>query len=435
MSTDLKQNLRGPRLESHFADSKPRYSRAEASVEANRCLYCYDAPCITACPTSIDIPKFIKQIASDNLRGSARTILSANMLGVSCARVCPVETLCAGACVYNALNHQPIAIGRLQRYATETAIAAERAGGTKLFTPAPATGKKVALIGAGPASLACAAHLALAGIKPTIFERSQLPGGLNTSGVAPYKLNAASSLDEVEWLLSFGVDLRLGVTVGQDISLEQLRAEYDAVFIGVGLGRDRMLDYSRCKTVWGATDLISAIKLEPDFKLPQGLRNALVIGGGNTAIDVARELAMLGVPDVFLVYRRSEQEMSGYKHEWVTARQYGVKMEPYCAPNGHTNNEGEIAVANFVRPNDAGDTLSIECDFLVVAIGQERWAQDLGLELAFNDDGTIVVDPLTQQTSLPGVYAGGDCTNGGKEVVNAAAHGREAARAIAAALA
>lgn len=424
--------LAAERLETRFADAKPRYSKAEALVEANRCLYCHDAPCITACPTSIDIPGFIKQIASGNLRGSARTILSSNMLGVSCARVCPVEVLCAGACVYNALNHQPIAIGRLQRYATETAIAAERAGGPRLFTPAPSTGKKVALIGAGPASLACAAHLALAGIQPTLFEREAEPGGLNTSGVAPYKLNAAAALDEVAWLLDFGLDLRLGVTVGTDVSFASLQAEYDAIFIGVGLGRDRMLDYSACKTVWGATALIRALKLQGGFALPEGLRNALVVGGGNTAIDVARELAMLGVPEVWLVYRKTEREMSGYRHEWVAARQYGVKMEPHCTPAEVELEDEQIVCANFDR--GAEEVLSIECDFLVVATGQQDWARNLGADLALNPNGTVIVDPVTLATSLPGVYAGGDCVNGGKEVVNAAAHGREAAKAIAAAL-
>ncbi len=424
--------LADARLESRFADAKPRYTWAEALVEANRCLYCHDAPCITACPTSIDIPRFIKQIATNDLRGSARTILSSNMLGVSCARVCPVEVLCAGACVYNGLNHQPIAIGRLQRYATETAIAAERAGGPKLFTPAPPTGKKVALVGAGPASLACAAHLALAGIQPTLFERAGEPGGLNTSGVAPYKLPAAAALDEVAWLLDFGVDLRLGVTVGVDISFADLQAQYDAVFIGVGLGLDRMLDYRACKNVWGATALIRALKLQGGFALPKDLRNALVIGGGNTAIDIARELAMLGVPEVWLVYRKTEREMSGYAHEWVVARQYGVKMEPNCHPSTYSMPDDKITYARFDRGSQP--QLSIECDFLVVATGQEDWARNLGADLALNPDGTVVVDPVTLQTSLPGVYAGGDCVNGGKEVVNAAAHGREAAKAIAAAL-
>ncbi len=426
--TDYRGRLGGPRLESQLCDAKPLYTEAEAQVEANRCLFCHDAPCITACPTAIDIPKFIKQIASDNLRGSARTILSANMLGLSCARVCPVEELCAGDCVYNDLNHKPIEIGRLQRYAVEHALGRERAGGRKLFTAKPPVGKKVALIGAGPASLACAAHLALAGATPVIFERDDLPGGLNTTGVAPYKFKTEDALDEVQWLLSHGVDLRCGVAVGQDVSFASLQAEYDAVFIGVGLGRDRLLGFEG-EGVWGATALIRAVKNDPEFRLPAGTRTAIVIGGGNTAIDIARELAMLGVPEVRMVYRRSQAEMSGYRHEMEAARLYGVQLIAELRPAGAVSEGGRVRGARFHHA-ESGDEAVLPCDLLVLAIGQDKWADSFDDALALHANGTVKIDPQTRETSIEGVYAGGDCVNGGKEVVNAAADGREAAFAM-----
>jgi len=426
--SEFRQLLGDVRLESRLEDAKPRYDKGEALAEANRCLFCYDAPCIAACPTAIDIPKFIKQIASDNLRGSARTILSANMLGVSCARVCPVEELCAGACVYNDFNHQPIEIGRLQRYATELALADESAGGRKLFEPKPRNGKKVALIGAGPASLACAAHLALAGVEAVIFERDRLPGGLNTTGVAPYKLKAEDALDEVDWLLSHGAELRCGVAVGRDVTFEELQRQYDAVFIGVGLGRDRLLGFEG-DGVWGATALIRAIKNDAAFQLPPQTRAAVVIGGGNTAIDIARELAMLGVPDVTMVYRRGRADMSGYDHEMKAAKIHGVQLAEQFQPDGAVHRDGRLRAARF-KHAATGETAEFPCGLLALAVGQEKWAAALGADLALNPNGTVVVDPQTRRASLKNVYAGGDCVNGGKEVVNAAADGREAAFAM-----
>jgi len=431
MTSEFHKQLGEGRLENRLGDAKPLYTKAEALVEANRCLYCYDAPCITACPTSINIPKFIKQIASDNLRGSAQTILSANMLGVSCARVCPVEVLCAGDCVYNDLNHQPIAIGRLQRYATETALADESSSGRKLFEAAPSTGKSVALIGAGPASLACAAHLALGGVSPVIYERGPLPGGLNTTGVAPYKLHAEAALDEVNWLLSHGAILKTGVSIGKDISFAQLQKDHDAVFIGVGLGSDRLLSWQG-DCVWGATDLIRAIKNDPAFCLPEGASSAVIVGGGNTAIDIARELAMLGLPEVTMVYRRGQAEMSGYEHEMAAARKYGVQLKTGYNPKGVEQDASGTHAVFSHREND--ERLAIRADLIVMAVGQQTWAAELGADFELNDNGTVKVDAETRQTTVPRVYAGGDCINGGKEVVNAAADGREAAKAIIASL-
>jgi len=422
----------GPnRLELKLKDAKPLYSRAEAVVEANRCLFCHDAPCIQACPTGIDIPRFIRKIATDNLRGAAKTILSANMLGVSCARVCPVEVLCAGDCVYNDLNDQPIAIGRLQRYACEHGLKHEAVSGRKLFEAKPSNGKRVALIGAGPASLACAAYLALEGVAPVIYEKSRLPGGLNTTGVAPYKFHGESALDEVEWLLNHGVELRTGVEIGRTTTLDGLREEFDAVFIGVGLGGDNHLDLpgSDGPGYWGATQLIARLKNDGAFTIPDRVGRVVVIGGGNTAIDIARELAMLGVPGVTMAYRRSEADMSGYQHEMKAARIYGVQLLEQATPKAVLREGGDIRGLE-VSLAGRSETIVLPCQWVVEAIGQEKHGRGFADWLNVDAKGRVVVHAATRETSLAGVYAGGDCINGGKEVVNAAEDGREAAFAM-----
>ena len=416
------------RLECRFEDAKPSYTPAEALIEANRCLRCFDAPCVRGCPTAIDIPKFITQISSGNLRGAAKTIFRQNMLGASCARVCPVEEMCAGACVYHALNGQPIAIGRLQRYATDVALADERASGRRLFSPASANGRRVALVGAGPASLACAAHLALAGVSASIYERDGLPGGLNTTAVAPYKMRTESSLAEVEWLLGHGVELKAGVTVGEDIAVTELITSHDAVFIGLGLGQARTLGFEG-PGIWGATGLIRAIKNEPGFELPGDVRRAVVVGGGNTAIDIARELAMLGIAEVSLAYRRGRSDMSAYDHEWAGARRLGVRLHAQLQPRRAVHRSQRLVGAVF---DDAvkGHEVELPCELLVMAVGQVPWAALIDAGIRLNADGTVWTEPETRATSLAGVYAGGDCINGGKEVVDAAADGRIAANAM-----
>ncbi|MBT8492150.1 MAG: FAD-dependent oxidoreductase, partial [Deltaproteobacteria bacterium] len=281
------------RLETRLKDKHPLYTRAEAITEANRCIYCSDAPCVQACPTGIDIPTFIHKIATDNVRGSARTIFRDNLLGYSCARVCPVEVLCAGSCVYNHWDRPPIEIGRLQRYATENALVA--APDLLSKNRKPPTGKKIALIGAGPASLAAAGHLALDGHKAVIFDKNQIPGGLNTLGIAPYKLQADDAVGEVEFIEALGdVEIRTGVAVVEgdagdgEVSTASLLADYDAVFIGIGLGPDNFLAdaVEEGEGVEGATDLIARIKIDPKQTV-DGVSRALVLGGGNTAIDIA----------------------------------------------------------------------------------------------------------------------------------------------------
>jgi dihydropyrimidine dehydrogenase (NAD+) subunit PreT len=458
--TNPANSLPSERSENRLGDHKPLYTSAEAKAEADRCLYCVDAPCIKACPTSIDIPTFIKKIASENVRGSARTIFEQNILGYSCARVCPVEVLCVGACVYNGWHRAPIAIGRLQRFATETAT---RGGEKPLFVAPAKTGKdgtsggsahgvvirKIALIGAGPASLACAAELALSGHHATIFEKRAVPGGLNTTGIAPYKLHAEDALHEVEWVASLGVEIRTGVEVGKDLKGPALLAEYDAVFIGVGLGADSRLGVpgEEGPGVFGATAWIEAMKLAkegpdgasggsaPGVVNCENLGRVLVIGGGNTAIDMARECAQLGAKSVTMVYRRTAKEMSGYAHELESARKEGVELLFETTPVAFERDASGKLLGVRVASTQGGKPVAgteriLPCETVGVAIGQSK-LRGIALELpgvALDAKGCVVADPATGATGNKKVWSGGDCINGGKEVVNAVADGRNAAR-------
>lgn len=430
------------RLETSLDDKKPLYSRGEAVTEANRCIYCADAPCVEACPTGIDIPTFIHKIATDNVKGSARTILQENLLGYSCARVCPVEVLCAGSCVYNHWGRKPIEIGRLQRYAVTHALSLDPDLVAKKRKPS--SGKTIALVGAGPASLAAAGHLALEGHKAVIYERNHVPGGLNTLGIAPYKLKAGDALSEIEFLLGLGdVEIHTGISVvaenpgEHEVSVAHLNDDFDAVFIGIGLGPDSRLDVDGIDGpgVEGATDLIARIKIDGEMSL-EGIQRAIVVGGGNTAIDIAHELALLGVSDVAMVYRRTEAKMSGYRHEMASARLDGVRLIENRQP-AKVVREGSKVAGLEVKKSDGGGVETLPCDLVVLAIGQARLTELAkafdGVEL--DDKGRIAVDEATCRTGNSKVYAGGDCVNGGKEVVNAAQHGKLAARAITEALA
>ena len=440
MSTEMARipNLPGNRLEERFEDKKPPYNEAEAIAEANRCLYCVDAPCIKACPTEIDIPTFIRKIATGNVKGSARTILSQNLLGKSCGQVCPVEVLCAGACVYNDWDREPIRIGRLQRYAVETAIAAD----PKLYTKKPATGKRIAFIGAGPASIAAAGWLALEGHKAVIYERKAMPGGLNTLGIAPYKMKANEALTEIEWVLSLGdIEIRQGIEVVSEakapnqVSVTSLCAEYDAVYLGLGLGPDSRLSIEGEDGggVEGATALIERLKADPSLQL-DGIRKAIIVGGGNTAIDITHELALLGVHST-MVYRGTEKEMSAYDHEISAGRIDSVNVVCSRIPTKVVRNEsGRVVALRVARTENkravAGTEEDLPADIIVVATGQSRLT-DLarafaGVEL--DARGRVVVDAATYRTGNPQVWSGGDCVNGGKEVVNAVAEARVAAR-------
>jgi len=429
MSMDY--HLNDDRLETNLKDAKPLYSESEAIIEANRCLFCYDAPCIKACPTDIDIPGFIRKIASGTTRGSAKKIFRSNILGASTARVCPVEELCSGACVLNDLDNKPIQIGRLQRFATHKALELESKNNRPLFTPASPVDKKVALIGAGPASLSCAAYLALEGVHSVIYEKSNLPGGLNVSGIAPYKLMAMDAMDEINWLEKYGLDIQTGVEIDRDITFESLMENHDAVFLGIGLGRDTFpgIPGEELENVWGGTDLIRKIKNESKFELPGDLSKAVVIGGGNTAIDIARELAMLGVPEVDIVYRRTEDVMPGYSHELSHARENGVRLLEKQIPIEITSgSDGRLML--MAEHSDSKSVVAHHADWIVMAIGQLKFAREFIPDLEVDEKGRVIVNDLSRQTSIPNLYAGGDCINGGKEVVNAVADGRDAAHAM-----
>ena len=421
------------RSESIFKDFKKSYSPTQAIAEANRCLYCYDAPCITACPTSIDIPKFIRRIANDNTKGAAKAIFDANILGMSCARVCPVEVLCVGSCVYNNSETPPIQIGKLQRYATDTAFEA----GWEYYEAAPDTGKSVALIGGGPASLAAAHVLRRYGHAVTIFERDAYLGGLNTTGVAPYKMKAERSLTEVAWLLRIGgIEIKTGVEIPKDYSWAKLQEDFDAIFLGFGLGRDRYMNVenSDAHGIYGAVDYIAQFKTGE--KSISNVAHAIVVGGGNTAIDAVRELKGLGVPKVTMVYRGDESKMSGYQHEWIEAKKEGVLGQWRTQPVSYTkNSDGSVSGIRCIRMDEnkeeiSGSQFHIEADVILLAIGQDKQhslVQNMpGLEITY---GRVVVDE-NRATGCVGIYAGGDCINGGKEVVNAVDDGQKAAHAI-----
>ena len=419
------------RLEMQLHDAKPTYAPGEAVAEAQRCLYCHDAPCVTACPTGIDIPGFIRKIATDNVRGSSRTILSANLLGYSCARVCPVEVLCVGACVYNEWHRNPpIQIGRLQRYAVESVLT--KGEGASLFKKAPRSGKLVACVGAGPASLAAAGYLALEGVEVTLFEKRKLAGGLNTTGVAPYKMHVEGSLLEVDFIRSLGVNIREGVEVGKDVSPSDLVRDHDAVFLGVGLGADASLGLPNeiGPGVVGATAWIEHMKLDPKFSL-DGVRRAIVIGGGNTAIDAVRALARLGVPEVALAYRRTVAEMPGYRHELDLALREGARVIEKAIPKAFLRDPaGRLTALQLQNGQE------LPADLVVLAIGQTR-LRELAAAfpgVALDPKGLVVADPKTGRTGNPKVYVGGDALSGGELVVTAAQEGKRAARAIARAL-
>jgi len=428
-----------------FAEIHPPLETQAALAEADRCLYCFDAPCSAACPTHIDVPRFIKKIASANLHGSAQTILDANILGSSCARVCPVDVLCEGACVLHRYNQQPIQIGRLQRHAMDHFYSR---GATAPFALAPAKSGKIACIGAGPASLACAAELRKRGFAVTIFESRELPGGLNTYGIAEYKLRPADSLREVELVKSMGVEFRFGVSVGGGVALEALDREYAAIFIAVGLGPPEPLRIAG-ENIEGVVD---ALRFIADYKtertIPVG-RRVLVIGGGNTAIDAANAAKRLGAEQVGLIYRRSEREMPAFQFEFENSKLEGVgfyfQNQP-LAVRASSSTPPRVEALECARvelgpPDESGrrrpkivegSNFLIPCDMVILATGQSRFldflsrVRDIKLR-----DGNVVVNAETGATSNPRYFAGGDCVNGGREVVDAVAEGKRAGIGIA----
>jgi glutamate synthase (NADPH/NADH) small chain len=424
----------------NMADIAPPYAPQEALIEAARCLFCFDAPCIQACPTGIDIPSFIKKISTGNLRGAARTILGANILGASCARVCPTEVLCEGACVVLDREGDPVKIGRLQRYATEHVL---QNAGTVLEKPTTKSGKKVAVLGGGPAGLSCAAELALLGHQAVVFEKKPHPGGLNTYGIAFYKMTPETSLKEIELVRCLGVEFRCGVEVGKDISPDELQKDFDAIFVGLGLGKGTRLNVpgEDLSGVIDALEFIEHVHMRPLHTVPVGERVA-VIGGGNTAIDAVTQAKRLGAREATLIYRRSELEMPAYQFEQELAKADGARflfnvtpIEVVADANGHVNGLKLVRTASsnghvlllrgteFVEP----------FDMVIKAIGEQKQVallKKLFPGLALDLRGVVVHDPETGRTNLPKVFAGGDCANGGREVVNAVAEGKKAARGI-----
>ena len=402
---DAPVPLSNEQLERNFADIAPPLTNDAALLEANKCLFCHDAPCTIACPTHIDVPAFIKKIASGNLRGSARVILEANPFGHSCARACPVEVLCEGACVLNDRDEQPIKIALLQRHATDVVL--ERK--LRLFEPGPNTGKRVAIVGAGPAGLACARDLRRHGHAVTVFEAQPQPGGLNTYGIAEYKLKADVALAEVQDILDLGVELKTGVTVA---SLEPLLASFDAVFVGIGLGSTKRLGIpgEDLPGVVDALTFIEHLKTHPYRETAVG-RHVVVIGAGNTAIDAVTQAKRLGAATATIVYRRGERDMPCYHYEYELAKHDGCGFRFNAAPQRVLGNG---AVAGLEVRTTSG-TETIPCDMVIVAIGQQ--------------ERSLVV-PRTD----PRVFVGGDCANGGAEIVNAAAEGVAAAKKIDAVL-
>ncbi len=427
----MPDRLPEDRSENAFADYKLPLAREQAMVEANRCLFCADAPCIKACPTKIDIPQFIRKISTDNLKGSARTIFESNILGMSCSRVCPVEVLCVGACVYNLQDAPPIQIGKLQRYATDTAF--ER--GWRFFEAGPDSGRSVGLVGGGPASLAAAHELRRLGHRCTIYEKRETLGGLNATGVAPYKMRADKALEEVNWVLGIGgIEVKLGVSVGTDLSLEQLEVTHDAVFVGAGLGPDSMMNVpgAHLSGVHGAVEWIEAMKLGR-VRL-DGMNHCVVVGGGNTAIDAVREALGLGLASVTMVYRGTQDGMPGYEHEWSAALTGGAQVRWQSLPIAFEGS-GKVqyvrcCLVDAKKQPITGTESLIQADLVLLAIGQSKLGDLLaGLAGIRLDRGRVITDG-NGCTGRPGWFAGGDCVNGGKEVVNAAAEGKAAAHSI-----
>jgi glutamate synthase (NADPH/NADH) small chain len=434
-----------PEVAKRFPDLHPAFDARAAVIEANRCLNCFDAPCMGACPTHIDVPRFIKKIASGNVMGSAKTILDANVLGASCSRVCPVEVLCEGSCVMHGRGEKAIEIGRLQRFAMETFY---DAGGKLPLRRREERKQRVACIGGGPASLACAAELRQLGFRVTVLDNRALPGGLNTYGVAEYKLRAADSLREVEMVRGLGVEFeRREVDAA---TLAKLEREFDAVFLGVGLGTMHRLAVEGADSVregltgMGAiTGIVDALEFIAGYKTGVLLsvgRRVVVIGAGNTAIDAACAARRLGAEEVTIFYRRQREHMSAFGFEYDHALREGVKFRWAALPVGLQTGAAGIALTcvNVVQDESGllvpveGSEFTMECDVVVPAIGQSPLVKLLSQTRGVaTERGRVVIDRATGQTANPKYFAGGDCVNGGREVVDAVADGKRAALGIA----
>jgi dihydropyrimidine dehydrogenase (NAD+) subunit PreT len=416
----------------NFADLTPPLTDHEAFVAADRCYFCYDAPCAQACPTHIDIPLFIRQITTANARGAAETILSANIMGGMCARVCPVEELCEEACVREHAEGKPVQIGLLQRYATDTLMALD-AG--QPFTREPPTGKRIAVVGAGPAGLSCAHRLATFGHDVTVFDMKPKAGGLNEYGIAAYKTTNDFAQREVDFILSIGgITIETGKALGRDVTLSQLQADYDAVFLGLGLAAFNSLSgLPEFAAVTDAVPFIETLRQAPDkATVPVG-RRVVVIGGGMTAVDAAVQAKKLGAEEVTIAYRRGPEHMKASVFEQDLAKRNGVTIRHWAVPKSFAGDHGRLEAALFEHAppglNGPAETLTIPADMVLAAIGQSFADEPLGNTVALSG-GRIVVD-AERRTSMPGVWAGGDCVFGGQDLTVAAVEdGKQAALSI-----
>jgi glutamate synthase (NADPH/NADH) small chain len=427
-------------LATHFAEVQPPLTVDAALGEAYRCLYCYDAPCTQACPAAIDVAAFIRKITTANLKGSARVILSANVLGATCARVCPVEKLCEGACVMHKEGRPPIAIGRLQRYVCDWAAA----HGVQVLHKGRKKGQQVAVVGAGPASLACAAELAKMGYGVTVFEAQEQGGGLATYGIVDYHLPKEIPLAEVALVKSLGVVFAFGKAVGQDVPVDDLLARYEAIFLGLGLSQGIPLEVpgADLKGVVEALEFIQDTKTKSLARLAVG-RQVAVLGGGNTALDAAVAAKRLGAEEVTVYYRRTAAEMPAYPSKLSLAKEEGVTFRWLAAPHQVLGSERveKLVLSRMCLgdPDESGrrrpipiacSEFEVPADMVIVALGQTMnpaLLKKFGVRMA---NGLIQVDDRSR-TSHPKVFAGGDCVNGGREVVFAVAEGKKAAQGIA----
>lgn len=424
----------------NFSDLHPLLEPHEAMVEADRCYFCYDAPCMQACPTSIDIPQFIRQISTDNPTGSAKTIFEQNILGGMCARVCPTETLCEQVCVREVAEGKPVKIGQLQRYATDHYM---RENDTTPFGRAASTGKRIAVVGAGPAGLSCAHRLAVHGHDVVLFDAKEKAGGLNEFGIASYKSVDNFAAREVEFVLSIGgIELKTGMRLGDNLDLAELRSSYDAVFLSIGLGGVNALglDGEDKDGSLDAVDYIADLRQANDLsKLPVG-RRVVVIGGGMTAVDIAVQTSLLGAEDVTIAYRRGQDRMNASEYEQHLAQTSGVKIMTWAQPKTLVGANGSITAIELERTAEedgrlvgTGSVVTLPADMVFKAVGQTLVQSDLGDGVAL-EKGRIVVDE-NRKTNLADVWAGGDCVLGGEDLtVTAVEDGKIAAESINAAL-